>query len=270
MGVRVNLIGAQRKTDRIVRGMATVTAELARQHMREFNREMTAIAPRDTHRYVAAWQGAAKQIGAAEFVEPLRPSAFRALQMDRLDRQIVQLENLIDRTRKGAQELRRLYDLWFTSRGRKITAAGRRMLRQSAKMEADAEQMQERLARAELQYELLAANESAIVIWGRMGRSARVRPDGTKTRRRKGTLHTVRAKIYGGRGTMMPVGSTSTVATLENLEAHARLVGRTGKVRRPLITLASRVAMQKTQTSERGYRRLSGRALAALQKAAKS
>jgi hypothetical protein len=221
---RVNLAGAAAKTRRVQRASPAVARRVLLTHAEVFVRSINLTSPRDTRRYVRGWQMAGRDLGVWATVEGVRPSARRELHLDRLQSQVERIENIIATLEKDAAEKRRLVALWFTSKGRKISQGGRRMLRQAKEREREIERLYSDLERAERELAKLVGNEASIVFWGRRGRAASVNPDGTRVRRRRRRLHTVRDKIYGGRGVIVVGANGRAVMSLHNREAHARLV----------------------------------------------
>lgn len=208
-------------------------------HVREFVWQANAMSPRDTHRYVRGWQMAGRDLGVWAAVEPVQKSARAELHIDVLERQITRLEVAIGHVEAGAAEKRRLVDLWFTSRGRKLTPGGRRMQRDAVALETRARQMYKLLGRAEEELAKYNGAEGAILIdAGKHGQGHRVKPThrygGDPARKypnRSRRLTTVRDKVYGGQGSWQNLGGRRMVFTLHNMEPHASFVERKSRVR---------------------------------------
>ncbi len=253
MGVRIDTNGARRTTHEVERKASAVARSIALAHSEHFVRAIHLTSRRDTRRYVRGWQMAGRDLGVWDVVEPVRPSASAERHIETLEKQIARLEKSIGILEKDAKEKRRLFDLWFTSRGRKVTPKGRQMLRRAARAEDRAKVLYELLGRAERELEKYLASPGAIVFYAARGARSRAKAnlDGTKRKSTRRRLTTVRDKVYGGTGRIIFSGATARV-TLHNKEAHTSLVER----RYHTVREARRVAQQTAPARRLGAKAL--------------
>lgn len=230
MRVTVDATRGRAKTRAIRRAADANAREVSLVHARVLVNALDSLSPRDTRRYVRGWQMAGRDLGVWSSVDTVRRSERADLIASRLERQIERIEKAIDTLERDAEKKRELVDLWFTSRGRKLSPGARRMLRRAEKNYLEAARLKVVLGRAEDQLARFeASGGTAILIYAsrsRRSRSSNQPVDGVKRRSRRRRIHTVRDQVYGGVGTMRSIGGGVVLTELHNKEAHASIVER--------------------------------------------
>ncbi len=216
--IKVDLTGFIRKTGILARrGVTQVSRVTVEDAGKAAVRTFTAISPKDTHRYVAAWQRAGNDAG----IGPITVDA------------IVKSKSYS----KNFTKLKRQTEFWIREEKRwkrNLESYDRRHRKASSKSYRDAKAKYAKIVklrdRAIQQYQLLDADPgTAIVIRGR----------NTVKATSLGQLATVRTKIYGGSAQWLFTGS-NWILRLVNLEPHARIV-EWGTSRIPARRIVSRV-----------------------------
>ena len=188
----------------------------------EFVRRAVLYGPKDTNRYVRAWAQAGRDVGVKGPIPPLKTSNYAPWHRERLEAQVKKWEGIL----KAAQENN---DFWLGA-ARRQTKTGLRGKQKTLASKADkAEKTAEKWfnrAREELAlwHAAEAAGQAPLIIYGnttgRGGKNAGVR-------RKLGI--TVRAKVYGGEGTLENRKGRLLVV-LRNKEAHVRIVEKRHRV----------------------------------------
>lgn len=160
-----------------------------------FVREVIKTAPRDSNRFVRAYQMAGNDLGFGPFAVAIVTDSRYKANLRRLQNQVNKWEYIV---RRYEREGRTQY------KGVKKTGPDQGYVK-----------AKRFLKRAEL--ELSKLDETSLVIGGRRGARGVSR------------LSTVRSKVYGGRGSWIVAGG-STIARVHNMEPHASIVQRNTRV----------------------------------------
>ncbi len=190
---------------------------------------MEIVAPRDTNRYVRAWQLAANDAGLPpRAVLPVRSSSKRAEWIKALEGQVDYWARQADKW----QRLMTLYEQYDAAhptkkngeprKKRTATASYRRYRRLRDRAAREVKKADEILAEALASEGFLLFDKGGFA----PGRAARFG-------KRKRFRTTIRAKVYGGEGSVMHIGPV-TLVRLHNREPHASIVSRSARHGRPL------------------------------------
>lgn len=228
---------------------------------------MNTAAPRDTRRYIAAWQEAANKSGLVSVaVEPVRESRVRALIIARLT---AQLENFRDGAERYAALEQKYRD--EDAAAPRLTKRGKRRKRRTSQryfrvIVARKKYYQDQADRAQKSLEDALGDEAALIF----DAPVLVRPEFLAQRRlRRRTLQTaqelaagagyrseVRASVRVGRpggDAVLTVGATRTEVRLINREPHARIVEASPRFGKPRATAlaAARAAVPAARAAAR-------------------
>jgi len=209
--IRLNLDDSllRRRVERALRNRRAARRDALGVVVEQFVRVLVREGPRDTNRFVRAYQQAANDLGLGPFlvldVVPGKDVARR----ERLVRQLRKWSAIVELNERAGRT---------TYKGVKRTGPDKNYLR--------AVRLRDRAAK-----ELAEFAENSLVIGGRRGS------------RGVGQLATVRTKIFGGKGRWIEAGG-DLFAEVRNLEPHARIVQRRTKIINRGLGAAGRGALR--------------------------